>query len=325
MEAFYIDATGKSVWGKPADVATESASSLHVINSLTTNKDKFVPSKNTVTWYMCGPTVYDNSHLGHAKSYVQFDILRRIMTDYFGYKVHLCMNITDIDDKIINRSNEEKKEFFEFSRYWETQFFDDMAALNVRLPNVVTRVSEYVPEIVAFIEKIIARGFAYEANGSVYFNVIKFSKDPKHTYAKLEPTSFGDADKLAEGEGNLGAGQESEKVNKQDFALWKKSKPGEPSWDSPWGKGRPGWHIECSAMAHEIFKDFPIDIHSGGCDLKFPHHDNELAQSEAYYSCDNWINHFWHTGKLFIDGLKMSKSLKNYITIKQILKNHTAK
>ena len=155
---------------------------------------------------MCGPTVYDNSHMGHAKSYVQFDILRRIMTDYFGYKINLCMNITDIDDKIINRSNEEKRDYFEFSRYWETQFFDDMAALNVRLPNVITRVSEYVPEIVKFIEQIIANGFAYEANGSVYFNVIKYGKDPKHTYAKLEPTSFGDADKLAEGEGNLGVG-----------------------------------------------------------------------------------------------------------------------
>lgn len=194
-----------------------------------------------------------------------------------------------------------------------------MEALNVRLPNVITRVSEYVPEIVAFIDGIIKKGFAYEANGSVYFDVLGFANDKDHTYAKLEPTSFGDAEKLKEGEGSLGAATEGDKRNPQDFALWKKSKPGEPLWESPWGPGRPGWHIECSAMAHEVFKEFPIDIHSGGCDLRFPHHDNEMAQSEAYYGCDNWIQHFWHTGHLHIDKLKMSKSLKNFLTIREIL------
>lgn len=248
------------------------------------------------------------------------------MTDYFGYNVKLCMNITDVDDKIIMRANERKIEFSEISRHMETEFLNDCEALNIRLPTVITRVSEYIPEIVEFIEGIIKNGYAYESNGSVYFNVIKYSEADDHTYAKLEPTSFGNMELLKEGEGALTAETAvSEKTNPQDFALWKKAKEGEPSWDSPWGKGRPGWHIECSAMAGAIFKEHPIDIHSGGIDLKFPHHDNEIAQSEAYYCCDNWINHFWHTGHLHIAGKKMSKSLKNFTTIKQMLETFTAK
>ena len=275
---------------------------------------------------MCGPTVYDHSHMGHAKTYMQSDILRRLMTDYFGYNVNLCMNITDVDDKIIIRANERGVKFDEISRHMENEFMKDCEALNIRLPTVITRVSEYIPEIVDFIQKIIENGFAYEANGSVYFNVIKYSESDDHTYAKLEPTSFGNMELIKEGEGALTAETvASEKINSQDFALWKKAKAAEPSWDSPWGKGRPGWHIECSAMAGAVFKEYPIDIHSGGIDLKFPHHDNEVAQSEAYYGCDNWVNHFWHTGHLHIAGKKMSKSLKNFTTIKQMLETYTAK
>ena len=202
-------------------------------------------------------------------------------------QLELCMNITDIDDKIIREANNQGKSFSDFSRHWETEYFDDMRRLNVELPDVITRVSEFVPEIVKFIEKIISNGYAYEANGSVYFNVAKYNDGQKHKYAKLEPTSAMDSEKLLEGEGVLTTDLEaSEKINKFDFALWKKSKEGEPWWDSPWGKGRPGWHIECSCMAAEYFKEWPIDIHSGGIDLRFPHHDNEIAQSEAYYECD---------------------------------------
>lgn len=236
------------------------------------------------------------------------------------------MNITDIDDKIIKNANEQGKPFSEFSRYWETEYFEDMRRLNVELPDVVTRVSEFVPEIVRFIEKIVSNGYAYEANGSVYFNVAKYNDGEKHKYAKLEPTSATDQEKLLEGEGVLTADLEaSEKLNKFDFALWKKSKAGEPAWDSPWGQGRPGWHIECSCMAAEYFKEWPIDIHSGGIDLRFPHHDNEIAQSEAFYECDQWINYFLHTGHLHIMGKKMSKSLKNFITIKHILSEYNAR
>ena len=234
------------------------------------------------------------------------------------------MNITDIDDKIIREANAKGVPYNEFSRHFESEFFDDMKKLNVELPDVITRVSEFVPEIVTFIEKIVANGYAYEANGSVYFDVAKYKQS--HTYAKLEPTSATDPEKLLEGEGVLTKELETvEKKHPFDFALWKKSKEGEPSWPSSWGTGRPGWHIECSCMAAEYFKEWPIDIHSGGIDLRFPHHDNEIAQSEAYYECDQWINYFLHTGHLHIHGKKMSKSLKNFITIKHILSEYSAR
>jgi len=229
-----------------------------------------------VTWYTCGPTVYDHSHMGHAKTYVTFDILRRIMTDYFGYDIYLCMNITDIDDKIIKRSNEKNQPFTELARHFENEFLDDMDRLNVALPDVITRVSEYVPEIVAFIEQIIKNGYAYESNGSVYFDVAKFKASPDHRYARMAGSMAEDDELIAEGEGVL-TGAQVDKKDKRDFALWKKSKENEPFWESPWGQGRPGWHIECSAMAASIFKTWPIDIHTGGVDLRFPHHDNEVA------------------------------------------------
>lgn len=220
-----------------------------------------------------------------------------------------------------------------------------MARLRVLEPDIVTRVTEYVPENVAFVEKIIANGYAYEAEGSVYFNTPVFAQSENHDYAKLEPWSTGNRDLLEGGEGKYfrtcsltlltsKSGSLSNQLGRRsaaDFALWKASKPGEPSWPSPWGPGRPGWHIECSVMASAIFGE-NMDIHSGGVDLAFPHHDNEMAQSEvceasmrsicfsqycfqAYHECKSWVNYFLHTGHLHIEGLKMSKSLKNFITI----------
>ncbi len=191
---------------------------------------------------------------------------------------------------------------------------------------MLTRVSEYVPEIIAFIQQIIANNYAYESNGSVYFNTVKFDTSPDHYYAKLVPEAFGDAKALDEGEGALTDinAEQQEKQNPTDFALWKRSKSGEPAWDSPWGMGRPGWHIECSAMCGAIFGQ-QVDIHSGGSDLKFPHHDNEIAQSEAAFGNDNWVNFFLHSGHLHIQGCKMSKSLKNFITIKAALQKYTAR
>ncbi|XP_068616701.1 cysteine--tRNA ligase, cytoplasmic [Brachionichthys hirsutus] len=410
-------------WSPPAGTDVPQ---LRLYNSLTRTKEPFVPQKgNKVTWYCCGPTVYDASHMGHARSYISFDILRRILRDYFKYDVLYCMNITDIDDKIIKRARQnyllnqysqkqphasqilqdvltaqgpfqaqlasttdpDKKQMlekldsaitaalqplqaamkdkttdevlqqlaqvlFENSRdlladwldkqfgsqvkensifsilpkYWEGEYHKDMEALNVLPPDVLTRVSEYVPEIVDFVKKVVSNGYGYESNGSVYFDTCEFDSNPQHSYAKLVPEAVGDQKALQEGEGDLSisADRLSEKKSQNDFALWKASKPGEPSWDSPWGKGRPGWHIECSAMAGSVLGE-SMDIHGGGFDLRFPHHDNELAQSEAYFENDFWVRYFLHTGHLTIAGCKMSKSLKNFITIKDALVKNTAR
>lgn len=268
-----------------------------------------------------------------CRTYISFDILRRIMVNYFNYDVILTMNITDIDDKIINRSNEAGVPFETLAREQERSFLADMERLGVAPPDVMTRVSEYVPEIIAFVQKIISNGFAYDSNGSVYFDVAAYqrSKDSKvkHTYGKLVPENVGNKAAVEEGEGALSAGTK-DKRDGCDFALWKASKPGEPSWDSPWGRGRPGWHIECSAMCGDTlgipaFANGPIDIHSGGIDLRFPHHDNEIAQSEACYDCAQWVNYFVHSGHLNIEGLKMSKSLKNFIKISDAVERYGAR
>ncbi|KAJ8252593.1 hypothetical protein COCON_G00219050 [Conger conger] len=412
-------AKGKRVqpaWSAPAGTDPPK---LRLYNSLTRSKELFVPQKgNKVLWYCCGPTVYDASHMGHARSYISFDILRRVLMNYFKYDVFYCMNITDIDDKIIKRARQnylleqymerkpspaqilqdvltartpfqaklarttdpDKKQMMErlevavnaglgplqgavesgatesvlleesrdllsdwldsqfgsqvsensiFSllpKFWEGEYHKDMDALNILPPDVLTRVSEYVPEIVQFVEKVINNGYGYESNGSVYFDTAGFDGCAKHSYAKLVPEAVGDQEALQEGEGDLSisADRLREKKSQNDFALWKASKPGEPSWDSPWGKGRPGWHIECSAMAGSILGE-SMDIHGGGFDLRFPHHDNELAQSEAFFENDYWVRYFLHTGHLTIAGCKMSKSLKNFITIKDALANHSAR
>ncbi|TPP58309.1 Cysteinyl tRNA synthetase [Fasciola gigantica] len=195
--------------------------------------------------------------------------------------------------------------------------------MSVLEPDELVRVTQFVKPITEFVQKIVDNGFGYVAgSGSVYFDTNRFANDPKHFYAKLVPTAYGDVDQLATGEGELTS--DGEKRSPNDFALWKSSKPGEPAWSSPWGQGRPGWHIECSAMASSVFGE-SMDIHSGGVDLKFPHHDNELAQSEAYFNNSQWVNYFLHSGHLTISGCKMSKSLKNFITIRDALKEHSAR
>ena len=204
---------------------------------------------------------------------------------------------------------------------YEKEFLKDMSDLGVRPAHSLVRVTEYVPEIITYVQKIIANGFGYEYNNSVYFDVNAFRQS--HNYGKLAPHAVGNETLAAEGEGSL-AGASSGKRSSSDFALWKASKPGEPFWESPWGNGRPGWHIECSAMCSDVLGQ-NIDVHGGGEDLKFPHHDNELAQCEAHSLSQQWVNHFWHAGHLNIQGLKMSKSLKNFISIGNVLKHHSAR
>ncbi|OAQ85849.1 cysteinyl-tRNA synthetase [Purpureocillium lilacinum] len=402
----------------------------------------FVPIQpGKVSWYVCGPTVYDKSHLGHARNYVSTDIIRRILMHYFGFDVKFVMNMTDVDDKIIIKARRQRlleleknktysaaelralalsafrayaasslpllveegadldesnyttrrdaaygkvlsggtltgegkpgdpeakvkmhignmdaaaaamkqgdifpgadeillpyldslyKEtidtrdqtmFTDLTKSMEALFTEDMDNLNVLRPDVITRVTEYVPQIVSFVERVVQKGFAYEAEGSVYFDIAAFEK-AGNTYARLRPDSRNDKSLQEEGEGSLSKNLGG-KRGAGDFALWKKSKAGEPFWPSPWGDGRPGWHIECSVMASDVLGS-RMDIHSGGIDLAFPHHDNELAQSEAYF-CEHskgehtWVNYFLHMGHLSISGSKMSKSLKNFQTIQDAL------
>jgi len=429
---------GRPAWYCPEERKDTDLPDLKVHNSLTDGIVDFRPRQGrTVTWYTCGPTVYDACHMGHARAYLTFDILRRIMEDYFHFDLLYQVNITDVDDKIILRARQNKlmadyreeknaendlsivkadveaavaamhaklqdkitkleepiraeattkerearenalkeavfkfeqfqsgtetlvknladanntvlgdwitagqdalaeyldklkgatvtdrKIYEDHARRFEREFFEDMTALGVKEPDVVTRVTEFVPEIVEFIQGIVNNGFGYESNGSVYFDTNHF-KGAGYDYRKLKPGFETSAEEMAEGEGALAAG-DSEKKHPNDFVLWKASKPGEPSWESNWGPGRPGWHIECSVMASNIIGE-NLDIHGGGVDLMFPHHDNEMAQSEAYHQCCQWVNYFLHAGHLHIQGLKMSKSLKNFITIRQALEVHSAR
>ncbi|PYH97971.1 cysteinyl-tRNA synthetase [Aspergillus ellipticus CBS 707.79] len=438
-------------WQQPPAHPDARLPPLKVWNSLTRSKTPFVPldpKGRKVTWYACGPTVYDDAHLGHARNYVSTDILRRILRDYFKFDVEFVMNITDVDDKIILRGRQQhlfnkyitahptvtpdvletarlayiayiKKNlplvdpetkpenfvaeaekvygvvlqggaleadkkpgdaevkikmhvktvtttalaiekvakssandatasqpfydaaqdvfcfyldvtegatipgnaheiFTKLTKKYEDHFMRDMRDLNVLDPDAITRVTEYGQQIADFVEKIVANKYGYvTSDGSVYFDIKAFEEGGNH-YARLEPWNRNNQPLLRDGEGALS--RATEKKSPDDFALWKASRPGEPSWSSVWGRGRPGWHIECSAMASSCLGS-QIDIHSGGIDLAFPHHDNELAQSEAYW-CEHkqqWVNYFLHMGHLSIQGSKMSKSLKNFTTVKDAL------
>ncbi|XP_078186860.1 putative cysteine--tRNA ligase, mitochondrial isoform X3 [Callithrix jacchus] len=278
---------------------------VQVYNSLTGRKEPLIVAHaEAASWYSCGPTVYDHAHLGHACSYVRFDIIRRILTKVFGCNIVMVMGITDVDDKIIKRANEMNISPASLASLYEEDFKQDMAALKVLPPTVYLRVTENIPQIVSFIEGIIARGHAYStAKGNVYFDL----KSRGDKYGKLVSVAPGPAGEPAD----------SDKRHPSDFALWKAAKPQEVFWASPWGPGRPGWHIECSAIASMVFGS-QLDIHSGGIDLAFPHHENEIAQCEVFHQCEQWGNYFLHSGHLHMKGKeeKMSKSLKNYVTIK---------
>lgn len=285
---------------------------LTVYNSLTRQKEAFKPLEtNKVNMYVCGVTVYDYCHLGHARTYVAFDVIIRYLR-WRGYNVNYVRNITDIDDKIIKRANEQKADFQQVVDTFTQAMHEDFSAIGLLQPDHEPRATKYIPQIIALIEKLLENGHAYVAsNGDVYYDVRHFKN-----YGCL---AHRDIDKL-----ESGARVEINDVKKDplDFVLWKLAKPGEPKWESPWGEGRPGWHIECSAMSLGLLGD-TFDIHGGGKDLIFPHHENEIAQSEGVTG-KKFVNTWMHTGFLQIDKEKMSKSLGNFHTIRDLLNTYSA-
>ncbi|QQY79435.1 cysteinyl-tRNA synthetase [Keratinibaculum paraultunense] len=281
---------------------------MKLYNTLTRKKEEFIPIKEgKVTMYVCGPTVYDYIHVGNARPLVVFDTLRRYFI-YKGYNVKYVVNFTDIDDKIINRANKEGTSTREIADKYIEAFLEDAKGLNLYEENTIhPRATEFIDHIIKFIEGLIEKGAAYNVDGNVYFN-INSAKD----YGKLSKKNI---DELISG---ARIAVNDEKRNPLDFVLWKKAKEGEPWWDSPWGKGRPGWHIECSVMAKVLLGD-TIDIHAGGEDLQFPHHENEIAQSETLTG-KPFANYWLHNGMLTIENQKMSKSLGNFFTVRDIKK-----
>lgn len=280
---------------------------MKVYNTLTRQKEELKPiNEGEYKIYACGPTVYNFIHIGNARPICVFDVLRRYL-EYKGNKVTFVQNFTDIDDKIINRANEEGVSFSEISEKYIAEYKTDAGGLNVREATIHPKATENIDEIISIIEALIEKGFAYEAEGDVYFSPLKFKEYGKLSHQPLD-------DLMAGARINVG----EKKKESMDFALWKASKPGEPYWQSPWGKGRPGWHIECSAMSRRYLGK-TIDIHCGGQDLVFPHHENEIAQSE----CCNGVqfaNYWMHNGFITVDNEKMSKSKGNFFTVRDVAK-----
>jgi cysteinyl-tRNA synthetase len=284
---------------------------MKIYNSLTRKKEDFTATNNSVNMYVCGVTTYDKPHIGHAMSYIIFDTLHRYL-EYVGFTVNRVQNFTDIDDKIIDRANKDSLDSNQVSEKNIKAYFDVMDKLNIKRANHYPRATNEIKEIIDIISNLIEREYAYESGGSVYFSVKKYEDYGKLSHRNvdemLEATRF-DAD--------------DNKINFADFVLWKSAKPGEPFWDSPWGNGRPGWHIECSAMVlHHLGEQ--IDIHGGGQDLLFPHHENEIAQSEAALGINSFARFWVHNGLVQMDGDKMSKSLGNVFDVEVALKKYTS-
>ena len=298
-----LKSTAGMLFGKEADY-------MRIYNTMTRKKEEFVPiDENEVKMYSCGPTVYDYFHIGNARPFIIFDTLRRYL-EYRGYRVKFVQNFTDIDDKMIKRANEEGISVKELGDRFISEYFADAEALGIKKATIHPKATENIDAIIDIIKKLEDGGFAYNVDGNVYFSTKKFSEYGKLSKQPLEELEAGARIEIGE-----------EKKDAMDFALWKKQKEGEPAWESPWGPGRPGWHIECSAMANKYLGK-TIDIHSGGRDLIFPHHENEIAQSE----CANhapFARYWMHNGYINIDNQKMSKSLGNFFTVRDILKKYS--
>jgi cysteinyl-tRNA synthetase len=284
---------------------------MKISDTLTGQKTEFKPLSSSVTMYVCGINPYADSHIGHAMSYIIFDVVRRYL-EFRGFKVKHVENVTDVEDNIINHANRLGITVKELTAKYTQRYFEDMAALNILKPHFTPLATETIPEIIKLTQGLIDKGFAYAVGGNVFFRVRKVTDYGKLSKRTPEQMMAGARVEAAE-----------QKEDPMDFALWKEAKPGEPSWDSPWGKGRPGWHIECSAMSMKFLGE-QIDIHGGGQDVVFPHHENEIAQSESYTGKKPFVQHWLHNGLLQLGSEKMSKSLGNLITIRDALKKYTS-
>ncbi|WP_126424758.1 cysteine--tRNA ligase [Brevibacillus marinus] len=283
--------------------------SIQLYNTLTRRKEPFIPiEQGKVKMYVCGPTVYNYIHIGNARPAIVFDTVRRYL-QYRGFQVTFVQNITDVDDKLIRAAAEEGTSVPELAERYTAAYNEDIRALNVLPPDVQPRVMQTIPEIIAFISGLIEKGYAYERDGDVYFRTDRFAEYGKLSHQPLDELMAGARVEVSE-----------KKANPLDFALWKAAKPGEICWDSPWGKGRPGWHIECSAMARKFLGE-TIDIHGGGSDLVFPHHENEIAQSECLHN-KPFARYWMHNGMLNINNEKMSKSLGNFLLLRELINTY---
>lgn len=287
---------------------------MELYNSLSNKLEDFVPQRKTVSMYVCGITPYDTTHLGHAFTYMAFDILQRFLK-YKGYKVTYVQNVTDIDDDILKRATLVKQDWKELGNFWTEKFLHDIKELNIEMPTHYVKATDAISEIIHIVNKLEEKGYAYEVNGTVYFDTKK-----DMDYGKLSQYSENEMLKLSKERG--ANPDDPNKKNPLDFILWQKSLPIEPSWQSPWGKGRPGWHIECTAMIYKYLYNY-IDIHGGGSDLIYPHHESEIAQSECLTGTKPYVKYWLHTGAVGYEGEKMSKSLGNLVLISNLLTKYS--
>lgn len=294
-------------WIQPKGTAT----GFSIYNPVTKTIVPFIIKSNDfLSWYMCGPTVYDSAHIGHACTFMRFDIIRRILEKFLDVSVVQVMCITDIDNKIIERARELNTDWTSLTRFYTNEFFDDLNALNIKKPTITAKATDFIPQMIKFIQNLIEKEAAYStAEGSVYFNVEKYGN------CQFKQANIGTYEIPIEKVSLY-------KRNSSDFALWKGAKPAEPFWESPWGRGRPGWHIECSTIASEYF-GHNVDLHSGGIDLMFPHHQNEESQCCVFHNTNQWVNYWLHAGHLHYRNDKMSKSLKNTISIQEYLRTNS--
>lgn len=284
---------------------------MKLYNTLTRKKEEFVPLvPGEVKMYVCGPTVYNFFHIGNGRTFIVFDTIRRYL-EYRGYKVRFIQNFTDIDDRMIKRANEENITVKEVGDKYIKEYYTDADALNIERATVNPRATEYIDDIIEFVSALIEKGYAYEVDGDVYFRTKKFKDYGKLSGKNLEELQVGASQRVS---------LDERKEAPMDFAIWKAQKPGEPAWKCPWGMGRPGWHIECSCMAKKLLGD-TIDIHAGGMDLEFPHHENEIAQSESLTG-KTFANYWLHSAYIMVDKQKMSKSLNNFFTARDVLKEY---